>query len=354
MIYQKPLISSKKTIAASITISLLAAISVTTAEATSTQKLTPAQAKVVYEKAIKTTSLWMDKNPFEVKTIDIYNGKTQRSFYYKKDSAKRLETYELYDGTAIYAGSKAYLTMQEDTLAPFEKDLATDLGLNQTAKFGRATTTALGIDAKEIHDIIIKEAKPEFWGSQFESVIRKVKYCTFKSSGKDQFLNCQMTYENFAGKKQVATNISTISGGRLLKEVYSENGRTMTTEYNSFKKSVKVPSGPYFEYDTMLNDPRYEQALYLYQTQLKLDSYIREVKFIAAFKDRELPNLNDWQDIAKEQGLKLYDRGIGFETYPPSKEMVEVCGVFTAEGAKLEILSCASLGFVEILEVATP
>ena len=353
MMYQNPFMISKKTITVGLVTALLAAISVTPAEATSTQKLTPAQAKVVYEKAVKATSLWMDKNPFEVKTIDIYKGKTQQSFYYKKDSAKRLETYELYDGTAIYAGSEVYLTMQEDTLVPFEKDLATDLGLNQTAKFGRATATALGIDSKEIHDITIKEAKPEFWGSQFESVIREGKYCTLKSSGKDQFLNCQMTYENFAGKKQVATNISTISGGRLLKEVYTENGRTMTTEYNSFKKSVKVPSGPYFEYDIMLNDPRYEQALYLYQTQLKLDAFIREAKFLAAFKDREVPNLNDWQDIAKEQGLKLYDRGIGFETYPSSKEMVEVCGVFTAEGAKLEILSCTSLGFTELLEVVT-
>lgn len=181
--------TSKKTITASITIALLAAISITTAEANSTKKLTPAQAKVVYEKAIKATSLWMDKNPFEVKTIDMYNGKTQQSFYYKKDSAKRLETYELYDGTAIYAGSKVYLTPQEDTLVSFEKDLATELGLNQAAKFGRATATALGIDAKEIHDIIIKEAKPEFWGSQFKSVIREGKYCTLKSGGKDQILN---------------------------------------------------------------------------------------------------------------------------------------------------------------------
>ena len=340
---------ARKYFATNITFALLAAVIVTPAEAASEKKITSSQAKVMYEKALKVTSSWMDKSSFEVTTTDSYLGEIRNIDRIRRDSAKRIETFYTDEGVVRYIGSQIYLTMNESTLVDFEREIAVDNGLNLTAKFARVNAAKLG-GAAEIRENLIEEAKPEFYGSTFSYVNKNTKYCTVKSAGKDQVLYCKMSFENFeSGPKQVVEHSSTISSGKLVKEVAMYDGVSqIATTYKAFKGSVKVPSGPYLEIDKILDDPRHERAETVYQAQRALVSFVREATAIAAFESRERPSAEDWKIVAKEQGLKLYDLGVGFEIELSTNGVLEVCGVFTDEGARLESASCASLGFVEL------
>ena len=345
---------TRKYFTTGITFALLAAVIVTPAEAASEKKITSSQAKVMYEKALKATSSWMDKSSFEVTTTNSYMGETRSIDRIRRDSAKRIETFYTDEGVVTYIGSQIYLTMNESTLVDFERELAVDNGLNLTAKFARVSAAKLG-DAAESRENLIKDAKPEFYGSNFSYVNENTKYCTIKSVGKDQVLYCKFSFDNFLGDpaKPVVVHLvehsSTISSGKLVKEVAVYDGQEqIVTTYKAFKGSVKAPSSPYLEYDKILVDPRYERAESVYQAQRALVSFVREANAIAAFESRDRPSAEDWMIVAKEQGLKLYDRGVGFEIEMASSGVLEVCGVFTDEGARLESASCASLGFVEL------
>jgi len=148
---------------------------------------------------------------------------------------------------------------------------------------------------------------------------------------------------------QVVEITLTISSGKLVKELAVYNGESqISTTYKAFKGTVKVPSAPYLDYDAILADPRYERAELIYSAERALISFVRQANAIAAFQSRERPNIEDWKEVETEQALKLYDRGIGFEMELASKGVIEVCGVFTDEGARLEDASCTSLGFVEL------
>ena len=348
------ILNVRKYLTTGLTLAILASLIVTPAEAASEKKLTSGQAKVIYEKALKATSTWMDKNSFEVTTINSFMGETRSIDRIRRDSAKRIETFYTDEGVATYIGSQIYLTMNDSTLVDFERELAVDNGLNLTAKFARVNAAKLGV-AAESRENLIKDAKPEFYGSIFSYVNENTKYCTIKSVGKDQIIYCKFSFDNFLGDpakpvdEHVVEQSSTISSGKLVKEVAVYDGKEqIVTTYKAFKGSVKAPSGPYLEYDIILDDPRYERAESVYQAQRALFSLVREASAIAAFENKDHPSAEDWKVVAKEQGLKLYDRGIGFEIEMASSGVLEVCGVFTDEGARLETASCASLGFVEL------
>jgi hypothetical protein len=292
----------------------------------------------------------MDKNAFEVTKVDSWEGLTRNSSRILRDSAKRITTSGTGNGTVILIGSKLFLTMNDETLAPFERELATKLGLNLAAKNARVTAANLKMEASILRDATINDAKPEYWGSALEYVLGHANYCTIKNTGKDLLLNCKMVIDNTGlGEKQTIDHTTTISGGRLVKEAALYDGKTLkSTTYKTYKGTVKAPKGPYLEYDLILTNPGYEQAASIYEAQLMLNSFAREAKAMAAFESRDTPNIEDWKIVAEREDLKLYDRGIGYKTQLVSQDLTEVCGVFITGGAKLELVSCESLGFMRL------
>jgi hypothetical protein len=69
---------------------------------------------------------------------------------------------------------------------------------------------------------------------------------------------------------------------------------------------------------------------------------------MAAFESRDTPNIEDWKIVAEREDLNLYERGIGYKTQLVSQDLTDVCGVFITGGAKLELVSCESLGFMRL------
>jgi hypothetical protein len=74
---------------------------------------------------------------------------------------------------------------------------------------------------------------------------------------------------------------------------------------------------------------------------------VREAKALAAFVGHDTPTFEEWILIAEDDAtIELYDKGIEFSYSDDSGK--RACGVFTDEGADLELSTCAELGFTKL------
>jgi hypothetical protein len=340
---------SRKAAAALLSITVLGASTTSPAHASSGKSVPLSQVEKLYDKAAEATAGWMSKNPFEVLTVNAYKGEKTSWYSIIRDREGRVKEAGSEQDTIVYVGSKAYVTMSERTLRPYEQQLATELGLNVKAKVLRAGAASLGVSYTNSRIDLPEEAKPEMIGSQYEIMMNNNPTCMVRSSGKQQVLKCTTKTKNpLVDETWVTVYAYTISSGRLVKEDVTTDGDIRTTmTYKPFNGRLITPKGPFLEYDTLVAHPNYGPAAIAFESQQMLDSFVREAEAYAAFNGNDRPGEAEWKEVAESQSLHLYDRGVGFRVMFRAEQPVEVCGVFTEEGARLEISSCDSLGFVK-------
>jgi hypothetical protein len=128
----------------------------------------------------------------------------------------------------------------------------------------------------------------------------------------------------------------------------SDENYKVTTTFKPFNGTIVAPAGPYLEWDKVYLDPRYGK-----QTDEKiagsiLNSYVREVQALAAFERINTVTIETWKTLAEDENIMLYDKGVEFSYSDDSKK--RACGVFTDNGAYLEMKPCEELGFTPYQE----
>ena len=337
-------------------VAALAAVLVTPAVAASAatppaKKITITQGKKIYDKAVKATNAWLAKNPH---TITVRN---EDKSYPDQPVDTRLITIDrdaniflIEDGVENYIiGETLYLENVEGELAGYEIEIAEDLGLNVDAKYAIINPRLLDIDYpfEELRSMYHKVDDIGFTGDREGA---KTTAVTYLKSGSTEFLTVTLQFPAKNGSPSAKRVLSTrIERGIITSSTDTNTSKgesyKVTTTYKLFTGTVSAPAGPYLEWDKVYLDPRYQKATDLQIASLTLISYVREAQALAAFEAIDKLTIEIWKIVAEDaNNMVVYDKGVEF-SYSDGKR---ACGVFTDEGADLELSTCTELGFTKL------
>jgi len=318
-----------------------------TANAAPAKKITAGQAKVIYEKAVKATNAWIDKYPFVITSSLTDGSKVIEKQIVTRDSYSQIKDEEFgnYNGVAIISGESLFASGSKFPLKSFELEIAANLGLITDAKFTRYNLPLPSFTNSVLNESTIMRIKPRT-GDFGVYVMRHKPNCVLSVQSKEQLLSCRYYVDSIDDVKKNLNEVTyTISSGRFSKMVETfYDGTKITTTYKSFKGMIALPTGPFLEYKGVFNDPSFARAQSLYYAENELAKIVGHANALAAYDDRDYASFEDWKITAKQWRFKLYDRGMEYDTFIDT-ELLKVCAVFTAEGARLELVSCESLGF---------
>jgi hypothetical protein len=319
------------------------------------KKISVAQGKKIYDKAVKATNAWLTKTPHTTtyRSEDISDDDQDvDTRVVSIDGDKNVLIVE--DGVETYLiGDTYYVEYDEGDLSDYELELAQDLGLNLDTKYAIINPLLLDPDYsfEDDRNVYNEVNDRGFTGNRKDARSTTV---TYRKTGSTEILTVTLQYGAKKGspsEKQVLT--TKIERGRItaLSDTYISSGESfkVTISYKPYIGTIIAPAGPYLEWDKVYLDPRYSKMTDEKVAGLVLESYVREAKAIAAFEGLDELTIEVWT-ILKENydDMVLYDRGIEFTFSSDDEEEKRACGVFTDYDALLEMSSCAELGFTEL------
>lgn len=342
----------KKLVVVVLVAMLVSPVVVASAATPAEKKLSVAQGKKIYDKAVKATSAWLAKTP-HTKTLRI-----EDSTLPDRRVSTRSETIDRNnnmffdeDGRkSFFIGDTLYSENTEDELSDSERAIAEDLGLNLDAKYLSMEPLLVNPDypLNELRAVFRLWTGQSFTG---ERAGTKVTAVTYRKTGSTELLTVTLSYAAMNGQQAKGVFTTKIERGLITATTASETSAgdkyKLTTTLKAFSGAFIPPAGPYLDYTRIALDSRYGSDSDGKSSDAALQYYIREAKAYAAFEGVEKLTIAIWELLAKDvDDIVVYDKGFEF-SYGPDNEK-RACGVFSDEGADLELSTCADLGFTKL------
>jgi len=346
---------TKKLMFAALVASLVTPVVGASAATPPAKKITVAQGKKIYDKAVKATNVWLGKTAHTTTTRTEDRSSSDKRVYTSfvtLDIDRNI--FISNEGEKTYLiGDTLYAENVDGQLADYEIEIAEDLGLNLQAKYAVMHPMKLFPDypMEEMRQAYSEVQNSGFNGSRDGA---KTTAVTYQKSGTTEILTVTLIFAaEYASPAAKRVQYTKIERGIItaMTESQTSAGQSykVTTTYKAFTGKIAAPEGPYLEWDKVYLDPRYGKLSDTKIAGLQLNSHIREALALAAFDGVEKPTIAIWKTVAEDNdSMIVYDKGIEFAYTNGSDEQKLACGVFNDTGADLEMTSCAELGFTKL------
>ena len=342
----------KKLIVVALTATLMIPVASTSAASPTAKKISLSQGKKIYEKAVKATNAWLKNNPSTTAYRSVDSSNAQEVFDNRSVSVDSVGNIFLDEEEDTYLiGENMYVEYIYNELADYELEIALNLDLQVNANFMIMPLSLFGegYSSAEIRNSFLEFDDPGFTG-----YIKGAKSTTvaYRKTGTSEYLTVTLHYavkdDSFAGKRVLFTKIEEgIITANSETVTFPGESYKITTTRKKYSGTIAPPAGPYFEWEKMYLDPRYGAERDKQKARAILDIYVREAKAIAAFEAIGNPTIKEWELVAKgDATVVIYNKGIEF-SYSNDDEK-RACGVFTEEGADLEMSTCSELNFTKL------
>ena len=342
----------KKLMAAALVATLVTPVAAATAATPAAKKITVAQGKKIYDKAVKATNMWLKKTPHTTTwRYEDIAGDSRQLLTWSASIDRDGNLFTVDNGKEAYLIGETYYT--EDDLGDFEEyelEIAEDLGLDLDARF-TVMNPLIHDPEYPLDDIRAAYRAIDDAGFTGERPGAKTTTVTYRKTGSTEILTVTLTYGAKKGSPAAKIVLITkIERGIITSttDVDTTDGETTrsTLTYKPFTGTIVAPAGPYFDYDKFYLDPRYGKPSDKTVAAATLYSFVREAQAIAAFDVLGKVTVETWKLVAEdEETMVVYDKGVEFSYSNGSKR---ACGVFTDEGATVELSTCAELGFTKL------
>jgi hypothetical protein len=342
----------KKLTVAALVATLVSPVAAASAATPTAKKISVAQGKKIYDKAVKATDAWLQTTPHTTTIRTVGNSNKEVVLESRSVTIDRNGHLLLGDGVDTYLiGDTMYVKNTDPDLSDYELEIATDLGLDVNANFAIMHPSLFGeeysLDGIRATYRIVDDQG--FTGNRRGARSTTV---TYRKTGTTENLTVTLQYAaeigSPAAKRVLVTKIERgiITASSETNTYPGESYKTTTTR-KAYNGTIVAPEGPYFEWDKVFLDPRYGKGNDQLRARATLDMYVREAKAYAAFEAIYIPTIKEWKLVAEDDNtVVLYDRGVEFGYSDDSTK--RACGVFTDEGADLEMSTCAELGFTQL------
>jgi len=342
----------KKLIVAALAATLVTPVAAASAATPPAKKISVTQGKKIYDKAVKATDKWLQKTPHTTTIRTLDNSNADEVIESRAVTIDRNGNILLKEDVEMILLDDAMYAENIDTdLADYELEIALDLGLDINAKYAVIHPSLIGEDYS-LDEIRASYRKVDDQGFTGNREGAKSTTVTYRKTGTIENLTVTLQYAakngSPASKRVLVTKIE---GGIITASsetnTYPEESYKTTTTRKAYTGTIVAPEGPYFEWDKVYLDPRFENGNDKVVAGVTLDMYVREAKALAAFENYVIPTIKEWKLVAEDDNrIVIYDKGIEFPySNNPAKR---ACGVFTDNGANLELSTCAELGFTKI------
>jgi hypothetical protein len=342
----------KKLTVVALVASLVSPVVTASAATSPAKKISISQGKRIYDKAVKATNAWLQTTPHTTTILTEDNSNKETLIESRSVTIDRNGNLLLGEEDNMYLiGETMYVENTNPDLSDYELEIATDLGLDINASYAIMHPILLGADYSldEIRAAYRIVDDQGFTGNRKDPKSTSV---TYRKTGTTEHLTVTLQYAAKNGspaeKRVLVTKIERgiITASSETNTLPDEIYKTTTTR-KAYSGTIVAPAGPYFEWDQVFLDPRYVVGTDQLRARATLDMLVREAKALAAFVGHDTPTFEEWILIAEDDAtIELYDKGIEFSYSDDSGK--RACGVFTDEGADLELSTCAELGFTKL------
>ena len=342
----------KKLMVAALAATLVTPVAAASATTPTAKKISVTQGKKIYDRAVKATDKWLQTTPHTttIRTLDNSNeDEVIESRAVTIDRNGNILLAEEVD--MILFDDVLYAENTNTDLAYYELEIALDLGLDINAKYAVMHPSLLDADYS-LDEIRASYRIVDDQGFTGNREGAKSTTVTYRKTGTTENLTVTLQYAakngSPASKKVLVTKIERgIITASSETNTFPEESYKTTTTRKAYTGTIVAPEGPYFEWDKVYLDPRFEKGTDKLIARVTLDMYVREANAYAAFESVEKPATEIWKMVAEDNSsIVIYDKGIEFSY--SENPVKRACGVFTKDGADLELSTCAELGFTKI------
>ena len=328
------------------------------------KKLTVAAADKIYDSAVEKTTLWMNKSPFTVTESIIQKGVTYslQTTIDKVGSIRKSEdgiAYEVVIGETIYIHPESV----EYRIDDYAVETAQKMGLVLDKSWSKDTFEENWSDNyPRLYGYMVNQVRESYIDHliyiatpgehRMKNLPDKFITAYWYPKGKDISSGTLKLSSKADGSTKAQTLSVTIEKGKITSTSELEGSSyQIITKYQSFDKTISVPTGPFLELDQIRRDLGYQVKRTEYLAKNIAKSISRDAETLAIFDGLEKPSFTNYEDVINEfkhTGITLYNGAmeirIKYGNNPYTYCAPEASGFSSAEVVTL-IGTCAGAGF---------